>query len=96
MSKPSESGSKAKTELSQSEKLPFKELAFSATAYDLEHMQVLRIVGNSRLTAGGPTGVIVFIPGATVGNDGFINFPLAISANKEIANAETLEGNNEK
>lgn len=96
MSKPSGNGSKAKTELSQSEKLPFKELAFSATAYDLEHARVVKIVGNSRLKADGPTGVIVFIPGATVGNDGFINFPLAISEKDEIANAEGEEVKHEK
>jgi hypothetical protein len=65
-------------------------LAFTLTAHDLALANVIQIVGNSRMTKDGPTGVIVFIANATVGEDNMIEFPLAKEAETEevIANAE--------
>lgn len=61
-------------------------LAFTLTTHDLALANVVQIVGNSRLTKDGPTGVIVFIANATVGDDNMIEFPLA--KEDAIANAE--------
>lgn len=87
MSKRSKDGSKAQTDLSPSQKTHLRALAFTLTTHDLALANAVQIIGNSRLTKDGPTGVIVFIPNATVGEDNMIQFPLA--TDQEIANAET-------
>lgn len=86
MSKRSKNGSKAQTDLSPSQKTHLRALAFTLTTHDLALANVVQIVGNSRMTKDGPTGVIVFIVNATVGNDNLIEFPLAKEL--DIANAE--------
>lgn len=86
MSKQSKSGSKARTDLKPFQKTHLRALAFTLTAHDLALANAVEIVGNSRMTKDGPTGVIVFIANATVGNDNMIEFPLAKET--EIANAE--------
>lgn len=90
MSKQSKSGSKAPTDLKPYQKTHLRALAFTLTAHDLALANVIQIVGNSRMTKDGPTGVIVFIANATVGNDNMIEFPLAKEDDTEeaIANAE--------
>jgi hypothetical protein len=87
MSKQSKSGSGAQTDLSQSQKTHLRALAFTLTTHDLALANAVQIIDNSQLTEGGPIGVIVFIPNATVGEDNMIQFPLATET--EIANAET-------
>ena len=89
MSKRSKNGSKAQTDLKPFQKTHLRALAFTLTAHDLALANAVQIVGNSRLTKDGPTGVIVFIANATVGNDNMIEFPLAIEKDpaEPIANA---------
>jgi hypothetical protein len=86
MSKRSKNGSAVQTDLSQSQKTHLRALAFTLTTHDLALANAVQIIGNSRLTKDGPTGVIVFIANATVGEDNMIEFPLAKET--EIANAE--------
>jgi hypothetical protein len=76
MSKQSRDGSKALTDLSQSQKTHLRALAFTLTTHDLALANAVQILGNSRLTKDGPTGVIVFIPNATVDEENMIQFPL--------------------
>jgi hypothetical protein len=77
MSKRSRNGSAVQTDLSQSQKTHLRALAFTLTTHDLALANAVQILGNSRLTKDGPTGVIVFIPNATVDDDNMIQFPLA-------------------
>jgi hypothetical protein len=86
MSKRSKNGSAVQTDLSQSQKTHLRALAFTLTTHDLALANAVQIIGNSRLTKDGPTGVIVFIANATVDEDNMIEFPLAKET--EIANAE--------
>ena len=90
MSKRSKNGSKAQTELNPFQKTHLRALAFTLTTHDLALAKVVEIVGNSRLKKDGPTGVIVFIANATVGNDNMIEFPLAKEdgSAEQIANAD--------
>lgn len=67
-------------------------MAFTLTAHDLALANSLEIIGNSRLKEDGPTGVIVFIANATVGNDNMIEFPLA----KEVDSVGKEEKGDEK
>jgi hypothetical protein len=85
MSKRSKNGSTAQTDLNQFQKTHLRALAFTLTTHDLALANAVQILGNSCLVKGGPTGVIVFIPNATVGEDNMIQFPLAT----KIANAES-------
>lgn len=85
MSKQSRNGSKALTDLNPSQKTHLRTLAFTLTTHDLALVDVVEIVGNSKLTVDGPLGVIVFIPHATVGEDDMIQFPVAT---EKIANAQ--------
>ena len=85
MSKRSKNGSKAQTELKPFQKTHLRALAFTLTAHDLALANVVQIVGNSRMTKDGPTGVIVFIANASVGADNMIEFPLA--KEEDVANA---------
>jgi hypothetical protein len=80
MSKQSRDGSKALTDLSQSQKTHLRALAFTLTTHDLALANAVQILGNSRLTKDGPTGVIVFIPSATLDDDNMIQFPLTAEA----------------
>jgi hypothetical protein len=85
MSKRSRNGSKVQTDLSLSQKTHLRALAFTLTTHDLALANAVQIIGNSCLVEGGPVGVIVFIPNATVGDDDMIQFPLVTEP--EVQNA---------
>ena len=89
MSKQSRDGSTAQTDLKPFQKTHLRALAFTLTSHDLALAKVVEIIGNSKLKADGPTGVIVFIANASVGNDNMIQFPMV--KEDEIANAEPEE-----
>lgn len=50
-------------------------LGLTRIAQDLAREGVVWIRGNSKLEANGPTGVIIFLPGGSVGSDGLIVLP---------------------
>lgn len=85
-------GPTALTDENQSLTVRSKTWGLTLIARDLKLAGVIEVRGNAQMVAGGPTGVIIFIPGGSVGDNDLIHFPelptLAKTPEPKIANAK--------